>query len=120
MEESTQTTILNSGANESSPIQDNHVVTGNPTPDQSAPVKVEYGQVITADGGLHDNWRNVLTENIRNEKCLDNIKTFGALAQNYVHAQRAMGAKRFAMPSENSTPEEWNEFYTTLGRPENA
>lgn len=120
MEESTQT-ILGGSGNDA--IQENNVVTGTSAavPDNPAPAPaVEYGQVITADGGLHDNWRNVLPENIRNEKCLDNIKTFGAMVQSYVHAQKAMGAKRFAVPGENSTPEEWNEFYTTIGRPDNA
>ena len=117
MEESTQTIL---GGSDQSPIQDNNVVTGSPSPTETPAPAIEYGQVITTDGGLHENWRNVLPENIRNEKCLDNIKTFGAMVQSYVHAQKAMGAKRFAMPSENSTPEEWNEFYTTLGRPEKA
>lgn len=77
-----------------------------------------YGTLITAEGGLAENWKEALPENIRQEKCLDNIKTFGTLVQSYVHGQKALGAKRLALPSENSTPEEWDSFYKALGRPD--
>ena len=86
--------------------------------EQMQPAAFDYAKMLTAEGGLADNWKEALPENIRNEKCLDNIKTFGTLVQSYVHSQKAMGAKRLAVPGETSTPEEWNDFYKALGRPD--
>lgn len=85
---------------------------------EQKPTVFDYGKMLTAEGALADNWRDGLPENIRHEKCLDSIKTFGTLAQGYVHAQKAMGAKRLAVPGETSTAEEWNDFYKALGRPD--
>ena len=48
----------------------------------------------------------------------DSIKTIGALAQSYVHAQHSIGANKIAIPGENATPEEWNAFYKACGRPD--
>lgn len=78
----------------------------------------DFGKMVGAEGAFSENWREGLPENIRGEKCLDSIKTVGALAQSYVHAQRAMGANRIAVPGENSTPEEWSAFYKACGRPD--
>lgn len=102
------------------PEQTDTVVTPENTPAETPtqPAAFDYGKMLTAEGGLAENWREALPENIRNEKCLDNIKTFGTLAQSFVHAQKAMGAKRLAVPGENSTPEEWNDFYKAIGRPD--
>ena len=78
----------------------------------------DFTKLVTSEGGLVENWRDALPENIRHEKCLDSIKTFSTLAQSFVHGQKAMGAKRLAIPGETSTPEEWSDFYKALGRPD--
>ena len=76
--------------------------------------------MLEEHGGFAENWRDGLPESIRNEKCLDSIKTVGALAQSYVHAQKSIGANKVAIPGENATPEELDEFYKALGRPDKA
>lgn len=114
----TEENILGGGADQAEIQQEQTVVPENQEQQEQQQAAFDFGKMITAEGGFADNWREALPENIRNEKCLDNIKTFGALAQSYVHAQKAMGSKRVAVPGETSTPEEWNEFYKALGRPD--
>lgn len=107
------------GAETESPVnQEQTIVPEQQQQQQQQQATFDYSKMLTAEGGLADNWKEALPENIRNEKCLDNIKTFGTLAQGYVHAQKAMGAKRLAVPGETSTAEEWNDFYKALGRPD--
>lgn len=114
-----ENTILG-GETAASGVTGEQQITGNA---EQQEVKVteqafDYGKMIGAEGALADNWREGLPENIRGEKCLDSIKTIGTLAQSYVHAQRAIGANKVAIPGDNSTPEEWNEFYKACGRPD--
>lgn len=111
------------GGEETQPIQQDQTFIPEQQPQQPQPTaeqeqSFDFSKMITAEGGFADNWREALPENIRGEKCLDSIKTLGALAQSYVHAQKAMGSKRLAVPGDSSTPEEWNEFYKALGRPD--
>lgn len=111
--------ILGGAAADAQPqTADKTVVPETQTEQQVKPAAFDYAKLVSAEGGLAENWRDSLPENIRNEKCLDNIKTFGTLVQSYVHGQKAMGAKRLAVPGDNSTPEEWNEFYKAVGRPD--
>ena len=118
-------TILDGGENENPDdgVVNNPVVTddgGNPAPQQTPPAEYDYSKMIVGHGGFADNWRDGLPESIRNEKCLDSIKTVGALAQSYVHAQKSIGANKVALPGENATQEELDEFYKALGRPDKA
>ncbi len=81
---------------------------------------VTFDKVLAADGGLADNWRDVLPEDIRNEPCLQNIKHFSAMAKSFVHSQKAIGANKIAVPGEHATEAEKAAFYQALGRPEAA
>ena len=78
----------------------------------------DYAKMVGMGGGLSDDWRDGLPEDIRGERCLDSIKTIGALAKSYVCAQRAMGAGKVAVPGENSPREDWEAFYKAGGRPD--
>lgn len=43
----------------------------------------------------------------------------GALAKSYVNAERQLSnGNKIAVPNENSTPEEWDAFFSKTGRPE--
>jgi len=79
-----------------------------------------FDHVVGADGAFSENWRDSLPEDIRNEPSLGSIKCFQALAKSYVHAQRAVGANKIAIPGSNATDDEKNDFYKALGRPEDA
>ena len=120
--ENTNTNTILSGEPAASAVTSEPVVTGQPeTQTKPEPAAAfDFGKMVGAEGALAENWREGLPESIRGEKCLDSIKTIGTLAQSYVHAQHAIGSNKVAIPGENSTPEEWAEFYKACGRPENA
>lgn len=112
-------TLLN-GNPEPAPngIQQNQVVTGNEPQNTPPPAKFDFKTMLGDAGEFSDNWREALPESIRNERCLDNIKNFGALANSYVHAQKAIGANKVALPNENSSDEDWAAFFKACGRPD--
>lgn len=91
-----------------------------PAAPAAAPAPVAFDKLVAADGGLAENWRDALPEDIRNEPSLQSIKHFGTLAKSYVHAQKSIGAEKLVIPGENATEEERGEFYKALGRPEAA
>jgi hypothetical protein len=70
------------------------------------------------DAGSSEDFRGSLSEDLRNDPSLADIKDINGLAKGYVHAQRMVGADKIVMPGESSTPDDWNEFYNRLGRPE--
>jgi hypothetical protein len=117
-----QQTILGGG----SPAADNGTVQNKATAGAEPggegkgqkPEAYDYTRMLGTGGGLADDWRNGLPEDIRGEKCLDSIKTIGTLAKSYVCAQRAMGTGKVAVPGENSSKEEWDAFYRAGGRPD--
>lgn len=91
----------------------------NPAP-APEPTAFDFKSMLGDAGEFSENWRDGLPEGIRGERCLENIKNIGTLAQSYVHAQHAIGANKVAVPNENSTPEEWSAFYKAGGRPDSA
>lgn len=58
-----------------------------------------------------------LPEDIRAEPSLATIKDLPTLAKGYVAAQKLIGAKRIALPGENATEQQLNEFFDSIGRP---
>jgi hypothetical protein len=63
---------------------------GDNAPSENTPQTFDYTKMVTADGGLAENWREALPEDIRNERCLDSIKTVGTLAKSFVSAQKSV------------------------------
>jgi hypothetical protein len=61
---------------------------------------------------------SILPEDLRGEASLSQIKTIPDLAKSYVNAQKLIGAEKIAKPQKNWKPEQWNEFYNNLGRPQ--
>jgi hypothetical protein len=59
-----------------------------------------------------------LPEDIRGDTSLKDIRDLAGLAKGYVNAQRMVGYDKVAIPGEKATPDEFNAFYTKLGRPE--
>jgi hypothetical protein len=62
-------------------------------------------------------WRTSLPEDIRNHESLKDIKDVEGLAKSYVNVQPLIGRDKLILPTEKSTPEEWDKFFTKLGRP---
>ena len=60
---------------------------------------------------------DTLDESIRGEPSLKNFNDANTLAKSYLSAQRMIGLDKIAIPNQNSTQEEWNAAYNSLGRP---
>jgi len=63
------------------------------------------------------NFKDHLPEDLRNHSSLHDIKDLGGLAKSYIHAQEMVGKSRLPMPQSDASSEEWDRFYTSLGRP---
>jgi hypothetical protein len=82
----------------------------------------EAGEKNVIDEVSTASWEDVqshIPEEFKDEKMWENVKDTPTLLKNYAHAQKKMGSS-LSIPDENSTPEEINEFYGKLGRPETA
>jgi len=65
-------------------------------------------------------WKASLSDEIRNEKSLENISDIESLAKSFVHAQKLVGADKIPVPNKFATDEDWNKVYEKLGRPKSA
>ncbi len=63
-------------------------------------------------------WKANLSDEIRADKSLENIKDIQGLAKSYIHAQKMVGADKIPVPNKYATEDDWNEVYSKLGRPE--
>jgi hypothetical protein len=74
--------------------------------------------IINPDGTFTEKWRDSLPEEIRGEKCLDTVTDFPNAIKQLVHHKKMVGANKVALPTEKSTPAEWDAFYAAVGRPQ--
>ena len=72
---------------------------------------------LTAETVATD-WKASLSEDIRADKSLENIKDIEGLAKSYVHAQKLVGADKIPVPNKFATEKDWDAVYQRLGRPE--
>jgi hypothetical protein len=71
-----------------------------------------------SSGGAPASWLDSLPPEYKSEACLQQIKDIPTLAKSYISSQKMIGADKVALPGKNATPEQWNEFYSKVGRPE--
>jgi len=64
------------------------------------------------------NWFDELDPDLKNHPSITKFKDPKGLAKSYVELQKMIGKDKITIPTEKSTPEEWNEFYKKVGRPE--
>jgi hypothetical protein len=77
--------------------------------------------LVDQDGNLTEGWKDHwLPEDLRGEKSLEVIKTFPDLVKRTVNAEKMVGKNKVVVPTEKSTPEEWDAFYAAGGRPKTA
>lgn len=63
-------------------------------------------------------WLDSLPPEYKSEPSIQAHKDIGSLVKSYISGQKMIGADKVALPGKNATPEQWNEFYTKVGRPE--
>ena len=87
------------------PVEQPSVLSGDP--------KTETPQATT-------DWKASLSDEIRSDKSLENIKDIEGLAKSYVHAQKMVGSDKIPVPNKYATEKDWDAVYEKLGRPKTA
>ena len=90
------------------PVQETSVLSGDPK------TETPHATQETTD------WKSGLSEDIRADKSLENIKDISGLAKSYIHAQKMVGADKIPVPNKYATEDDWNAVYEKLGRPKSA
>ena len=82
----------------------------------------EQAPTLSGDNTPKENadWKASLSDEIRNEKSLENISDIESLAKSFVHAQKLVGADKIPVPNKFATEDDWNKVYEKLGRPKDA
>jgi hypothetical protein len=83
----------------------------------AAPVDAAPSQTATTSNA--GSWRETLPADLRDNPSLRSINDIPSLAKSYVHAQSLVGADKVVIPKDNASQEEWSNFFSKLGRPEN-
>ena len=78
----------------------------------------DVGSVEIDAGSSGGDWRASLSDDIRHDPSLASIQDVNGLAKSFIHGQKMVGADKVVLPKEDASPEEMNEFYNRLGRPE--
>ena len=65
------------------------------------------------------NFKDLIPENFREEKALDNFNNMEDFVKSYLHAQKLVGSDKIPIPNKHATDEDWNEVFKRLGAPEN-
>ena len=92
---------------------------------QEVAVPVEQPSVLSGDPKTETpqattDWKASLSEEIRSDKSLENIKDIEGLAKSYVHAQKMVGSDKIPVPNKYATDKDWDAVYEKLGRPKSA
>ena len=64
-------------------------------------------------------WRDGLSTENRDHGSIKDFKSVDELAQSHIHAQKRLGSS-VQVPGELATQDDWNKFYSKVGRPEQA
>ena len=63
------------------------------------------------------NFKDLIPENFREEKSLENFNNMEDFVKSYLHAQKMVGEDKIPVPNKHSTDEDWNEVFKRLGAP---
>ena len=65
------------------------------------------------------NFKDLISDEYRDEKSLQNFNSVDDLVKSYLSAQRMIGANKIAIPNKMATEEDWKEVFSKLGAPNN-
>lgn len=80
----------------------------------------QVAEVSEAEVAPSGDWKDNLPDDIRGHTALGPINDVENLAKAYVNASSMIGRDKIPLPGEHSSPDDWNEVFTRLGRPESA
>ena len=86
------------------------------------PTTSEPVSIIGQDGKLAEKWyeTDYVPEEYRKEPVLQRLGSFSDVVKSLVNAERVVGKDKFTLPNEKSLPQEWEDFYSKIGRPKTA
>ncbi len=86
---------------------------------QTAPDTVVSQPVspVKPDGTFIENWKDLLPEELREEKSLDSVTDFNNAIKQLVNHKKMVGKDKVVLPNDKSSEDEWNSFYEAIGRP---
>jgi len=95
------------------------VVNPNPSPPagEPAPILSTPISIVKPDLTFVEGWQDKLPEEIKGEECWKLVKDFPEMARQFVNQRKAIGKNKVALPDEKSKPQDWEAFYTAIGRP---
>ena len=62
-------------------------------------------------------WRVGLSDELKDNASIGSFKTTADLAKGYINAVKKIGVDKINVPTQHTTPEEWNEVFSKLGLP---
>lgn len=66
---------------------------------------------------LGEGWREELGDDLKGDKTLADIKDVPTAMKMLVSGQKMMGADKVSLPGVDATEDDWDSFYTSIGRP---
>lgn len=72
----------------------------------------------SGSSGGASTWRETLPEEIRGNATISKYSDIGSLAKAHIELQGLVGKKGVFPPGEKATPEQWKEFYKSVGQPD--
>ncbi len=78
------------------------------------------GDPVETTPEVSTDWKANLSDEVRADKSLENIKDIEGLAKSYVHAQKLVGADKIPVPNKYATDKDWDAVYEKLGRPKSS
>ena len=78
----------------------------------------EVAEAVAPSVTETSDWRTMLPEDLRDHSALSSINDVPNLAKSFVNAQSMIGRDKIAIPGQHSSPEDWDQVYERLGRPE--
>tara|TARA_R110002153_G_scaffold144288_4_gene295460 strand:+ start:2657 stop:3478 length:822 start_codon:yes stop_codon:yes gene_type:complete len=77
----------------------------------------EVAQAEAPSVETSNDWRTMLPDDLRDHSALSSINDVPNLAKSFVNAQSMIGKDKIVIPSQHSSPEDWDQVYEKLGRP---
>lgn len=74
---------------------------------------------VTGGGSGSTDFQTLIPTEFKDHPSLAPIKDMQGLVKSYISAQEMVGKNKVVVPSNDATPEEWNTFFSKVGRPEN-
>ena len=87
------------------------------TSEEVVETDVETTEAAEVEAQKEESWRDGLPDDLQGVKTLEKFKDVDALAKGYVHLEKYFDGT-IKIPGEKATPEDWDRYYSKLGRPD--